>query len=379
MKFLFICGSLEPGRDGVGDYVQHLSVELIRQGHEVTAVAINDRHIKEEFKGEQVFSGQNINVFRLPSILPEKQRYLKTKACREELKPDWISLQFVPYSFHNKGLPYQLNKLMKLIGKDQRWHIMFHELWLGFSINSPLKDRIIGFLQRKIISSFVRFLKPELITTSNLLYRKLLENNHITTMILPLFSNIPVAPKDEAYTKGIFDRLGLDPAKRNEWLLFGIFGNIYPDSSLDNAIAEQLEIHGHSNFKMAFVGVGNLNAYGMNEFKRLESLFGHRMKFIHLGVQSQDKISNVLQVLDYGISCTPSEHIGKSGVFATMKLHGLKVILPKHDYVRDNDEETSHYNEYFMKRPAYTWKVSYVTDHYIKLLTDKNFINKNTL
>ncbi len=379
MKFLFICGSLEPGRDGVGDYVQHLSAELIRKGHEVMAVAINDRHIKTEFRGVQAFTGTEVPVLRLPSVIPEKQRYMEVKSCREDFRPDWISLQFVPYSFHNKGLPYQLNHLLKLIGREQRWHIMFHELWLGFSSNSPMKDRIIGFLQRSIISRFVDFLKPELITTSNLLYKKLLESNDIRTVILPLFSNIPVAPRDDQFTNGFLAKIGINSTNRKEWRLFGIFGNIYPDSSLDNAIDEQLEITEKLGLKSAFIGVGNLNVFGLNEFNRLENKYGKRMTFIHLGIQSQEKISNVLRMLDYGISCTPSEHIGKSGVFATMKLHGLPVILPKHDYERDNDEETQHYNDYFMKRPAYTWEVSYVTDYYIRLLTDKNVINKSIL
>ena len=30
MNLLFICGSLEPGKDGVGDYIRRLSSELLQ-------------------------------------------------------------------------------------------------------------------------------------------------------------------------------------------------------------------------------------------------------------------------------------------------------------------------------------------------------------
>ena len=32
MKIVFICGCLEPGKDGVGDYTRRLSAELIDHG-----------------------------------------------------------------------------------------------------------------------------------------------------------------------------------------------------------------------------------------------------------------------------------------------------------------------------------------------------------
>jgi hypothetical protein len=40
MRIVFLCFSLEPGRDGVGDYTRALAGELIRPGHEVCAVAM---------------------------------------------------------------------------------------------------------------------------------------------------------------------------------------------------------------------------------------------------------------------------------------------------------------------------------------------------
>ena len=51
MKFAFICGSLEPGRNGVGDYTRRLAGELAAQGHECLLVSLNDVDHVDELGG----------------------------------------------------------------------------------------------------------------------------------------------------------------------------------------------------------------------------------------------------------------------------------------------------------------------------------------
>ena len=55
MKLIFICGSLEPGRDGVGDYTRRLAGELIRQGHQIAIIALNYKIIAMITKELQKF------------------------------------------------------------------------------------------------------------------------------------------------------------------------------------------------------------------------------------------------------------------------------------------------------------------------------------
>src|ERR1022692_2576923 len=53
--------------------------------------------------------------------------------------PNWVSLQFVPFGFHPKGLPFGLPRhLMSIIG-SRPLHWMFHELWVLW--NFPLSLR----------------------------------------------------------------------------------------------------------------------------------------------------------------------------------------------------------------------------------------------
>src|SRR4030095_903714 len=105
MKIAFLCGSLEPGCDGVGDYVRRLASEIILQGHTPILVAINDLHIISEYNGFQSIANADIAVCRIPSCLSIKERFKLAKKRINAFAPDWLSIQFVPYAFHSKGLP----------------------------------------------------------------------------------------------------------------------------------------------------------------------------------------------------------------------------------------------------------------------------------
>ena len=145
MKILFICGSLEPGKDGVGDYTRRLACTLKKQGVAVAAVALNDRHIIDAHDTQQESEGVTLPVLRIPAIWTKAKQTALAKQWVTQHNPDWLSLQFVPYSFHHKGLPFGLAKQLKAIATPQvKWHIMFHELWIGMSKNSGIKQILIG-------------------------------------------------------------------------------------------------------------------------------------------------------------------------------------------------------------------------------------------
>lgn len=108
MRLAFICSSLEPGRDGVGDYTRRLAGELVRQGHPSIAVALNDPHISKTVFELQEIEGVSISVLRLPIVMPWSKRVIEARNWLEAFNPDWISLQFVPFGFHRRGLCFGL-------------------------------------------------------------------------------------------------------------------------------------------------------------------------------------------------------------------------------------------------------------------------------
>lgn len=105
MKILFICGSLEPGCDGVGDYTRRLAGELIRQGNEVQIIALNDKNVTAVTYQVQEDDITSITCLRLPQNISWNYRMNEAGVFSDAFNPGWLSLQYVPFAFQDKGLP----------------------------------------------------------------------------------------------------------------------------------------------------------------------------------------------------------------------------------------------------------------------------------
>lgn len=371
MKIVFLCGCLEPGRDGVGDYTKRLATELINQGHNATVISLNDTFIREVFEGYEQ-SNIDLLLLRIPSNLSNRRKTQLVKEWIKKYDPDWISLQFVIYAYHAKGLPFKMNKFLADVGEERRrWHIMFHEIWIGFSRISSFKHKTIGWFQKLIIASLVKTLKPRIVTTSNILYRLILKSNGIASEILPLFSNIDISPRNEYITSLIMTNLGIQfEDELSGWKLTGIFGNLYPDTNLKDILDEQLVLTNKQNLRLAFVSFGRISDQGMSKLRRLDSLYAGKIKFIYLNEQSPENVSGVMQMLQMGISCTPAQFIGKSGVFAVMKLHGLDVVIPSNAEIPEYEKLIFTYNKELAARSPDKWTVERSGKSFINLLEE---------
>ena len=106
MKILFLCGSIEPGKDGVGDYTRRLCGSLMREGHQAQILSLCDTQANSFLTEIQVVEETEVLVKRIPMASHHKQRLVWTQETLKDLAPDYISLQYVPYSFHHKGLAF---------------------------------------------------------------------------------------------------------------------------------------------------------------------------------------------------------------------------------------------------------------------------------
>ncbi len=365
MKVAFLCNSIEPGRDGVGDYTRRIASELINQNYTVHIIALNDQFIINEVVDNENINSNVLHILRLPSIWPIKKRIEGAKKYMEYLDIDYISLQFVIYGYHSKGLPFGLGKQLASLIQNKPWQIMFHEIWTGITQRSPIIHKIYGYLQRKIIKNILRLAKPNVITTSNKLYQCVLEDYGINNTILPLFSNIEVTKAPNDYTKTITAQLG--HVNKTDYLLIGIFGTLYSNANLEKAIEQQFVEATSKSKKLVFVSVGKVGSEGVEEIDKLKKIFYNKVDFHILGELSEYQVSTVLQLMDIGISCTPFQHLGKSGVFAALRLHNLKVLTPVNDHIPEYDTQIKEYNEYLLIKEPYKWSVKYAVKNYTNI------------
>jgi hypothetical protein len=310
MKILFICGSLQPGCDGVGDYTRRLTAELIRDGHECSIIALNDRMIGEIIVTNQESEGIQIAVFRLPAKMPAKERFRQAGKFIEAFNPEWLSLQYVPFSFHPKGLPFGLGLAINKLIKGRKLHIMFHELWVGMDTEVSIKFNVWGKVQKAMIGSFVKNVKPSSIHTHTKLYQWQLNKLGVNTTLLPLFSNIKV-----------FDfNLKIN---NSNLLRFVLFGNIHsgaPVESFGNRLSEYSKRSG-IGIEIIFIG-----RCGSEQQKWIEMCKSKEISIKVLGEQSLEKVSETLNNADFGITTTPLLLTEKSGTVAAMREHGLPIL-----------------------------------------------------
>jgi hypothetical protein len=322
MKILFICGSAEPGKDGVGDYTRRLCGELIKMGHIAQILSLCDLQVTSFSRQFQETEGGTVEVNRIPIATSNNQRFIWLQNILNDFQPDWISLQFVPYSFNPKGLPFWLPMFLKKLKGNHKWHIMFHELWLGIDMESSFRHKCIGKLQQLIVKKMIHTTKPYFISTQNKLYQFFLQSHNIKTDILPICGNIPVA----AIKNG-----------SNEFTQLVLFGTIHPGAPFKEFVNDLIIKAKKFEKPIKFVFIGK-NGPELTTFTNV--LENCNIYCEVMGIQSEKIISQVLINSDFGISTTPYFQTEKSGVFAAYREHQISTICVSRQWTPSKGQYT---------------------------------------
>lgn len=326
MMIAFVAGSLEPGKDGVGDYTRALVRELIARDHSCALLAIADRHTAVPIAGRDISGAQ---VMRLPFEMPWAQRFRAAGKFLRVTMPDCVSLQFVPYSFQRRGLVGALAAAVPDLVGPSRLHVMFHEIWIDGG--RSWLQRAVSAGQRRAILRIVRH-PAAAVHTSNGTYRQVLAGYGIQADVLPLFGSVPVALCGaEPWFARELSAAGCDAldGARDRWWLFAFFGALHPVWP-PLPLLDRLRGAGAGlDKRIALLSVGRL---GSGERLWTEMARVHTdIPMIRLGEQPVERISHVLQTVDFGIATTPRALIGKSATAAAMFEHGLPVIVNRED------------------------------------------------
>lgn len=310
MNILFICGGLEPGQDGVGDYSRRLAGEIKRQGHTSSIIAINDVATDKIIEQYQNDNGEVIKVLRLPKSISWNNRFLRIDSWIKAENPNWISLQFVPFSFQEKGLPIRLALRLKKISRNCKWHIMFHELWVG---KENFKFWILGLIQRRLIVNLFKTLKPRIVHTHLPIYYNDLMSIAIHAQKLPLFSNfeisrIPVVNNTNTFRIGFFNHVA------NDQRIYNFLISLHQQSLKKNLQLEILLIGGGRSIK----------SFG----EKLQLITEFENNVVYTGFLKSEDITTQLSKCDIGVTPLAYSTLGKSGTSAAFLAEGIPVAVP---------------------------------------------------
>lgn len=325
MKIAFITGSLEPGRCGVGDYTRLLANACMQLGVETQALALNDLFTSINWNGKL----DDVPSTRLTATITWQDRWNQARRFIDRFEPDWISIQFVPYAFHSKGIFKEfVGGISELVGKRQV-QIKFHEIWIGEYPRAPIKEKLVGRLQKKLTRKLLKSIKPKYThcTSAGALTR--MKNAEMKSSYLPIFGNINVSvTKEENWLFSQLDKANKAITKHSakEFLWYGFFGSLHENWPA-RQILERLRMFTTAQNKRPGLLHAGIIGKGRKRWRDIKRNYTGDWLIHSLGELDEDEISKYLLSLDYGLTSTPWDIIGKSGTVAAMVEHGLPVIV----------------------------------------------------
>lgn len=336
-RIALLCTGLEEGRNGVGDYCRLLAKHLSAKGIEICLIALNDWNVQGIAEETGPPAGAGLRIVRISHRLTVRQRLRAASGILASFRPDWVSLHFVCYGFDTKGLVYREVWWLPLMLKGYRLHVMFHETWIGVGVFRTRKTAIVGALQRLIIFLLFKRLRASVVSTSNEYYIRLLQGLGLSSTLLPLFGNIPIAPPAtdapwiyrELRAKGGPD---LAAVRRQYWI-FGIFGAVYDEWPIEPLLAKLCRWAEHAERRIIIAVIGATS-------KRIDLLKEKLRQYpsvavLFLGPRSTVEISQFFATIDFGLTSQPIYTLGKSGSVAAMLEHGVPVIANWGDIAPD--------------------------------------------
>lgn len=315
-RILFICGSLVPGKAGVGDYCRRLAVELMAAGKEVKLISTSDGGVDALTGGTQEDLGVSVPVSRIPASYPMQRVFSALQSEIDSFSPDVISLQYVPYSFNKYGIPLDFIRRLRSLEYPGRWHVMFHELWITkLRPGQALKDGAISWLQQLSAKLLCRILRPEVVHTNLPVHQERLRAQNIEARPLPLFANIH--PGEQKAVP--------DPEREGSFRI-GYFSQLIVERTIPFLVPlhQWLQEKGQT-LEIVLLGAGENK---VAEARDLLSTAFPDCRIIAPGFLPVDELSAYLYTFRLGVTSVDYHLHGKSGTIAAFLVHKVPVGAP---------------------------------------------------
>ena len=324
MTLVLLCGSLEPGADGVGDYSRRLAAACTKVGETTHLLALHDSHVSTALLEQQNADGCNLMALRLPVGLSWRRRSALVRKQLQLWQCSAVSLQFVPYAFDRRGMPLGLLLLLchlRLL-PDLCFHLMFHEIWIGISCSSDLRSRLIGHLQRRFIQAIHTAIRPSAVHVTNSTYACCLSRVGIKAVRLPLFSTLEVNSE-----------LLRTPVQFRQMQVFTacIFGRIPPlwdpDPALEILVADAVR---HQSLpRLILVGRPWISDQWV---ARLQQRWPQVEVICHGVEPDSEKLCGLIHSCQLGLATVPWGLIEKSSAVSVFLSLGLPVLASRSDW-----------------------------------------------
>ncbi|MCS6880153.1 MAG: glycosyltransferase [Oscillochloridaceae bacterium] len=218
MRIALVSGEYPPQPGGVGDYTRRLAGSLVQRGHVVTVLTIQDRRLRAYRNGDLTAPlpwRSSTDLDWSPRCWPALIGVL------DHLRPHWLHIQYQTGAYAMRpGINLLPWRLRALPGRP-RIAVTFHDLL------APYLFPKAGPLRRWVNWRLARDADVAITTTAA--DAALLREAGVESRMIPIGSNIPVAPPEGFERAAWRARLGLGAADR----LVAYFGLLAPSKGAD--------------------------------------------------------------------------------------------------------------------------------------------------
>lgn len=239
MRIQIIAAALPPQLDGIGDYTANLAAEL---AHSATVTVLTGAQVPDPIPG--------VRVETAFSAADPRSVWNLTRHVAED-KPDWVLLQYNPFSYGRWGKNLHLPHVMRQIKRDlpgTRFALMVHEPFVP--IISP-QFAVMATWQRWQLWALGRSADRVFFSIDPWAKRFQEWFPHTQARHLPVGSNIPRVPISRAEARA---RLGIE----DQTIVLGLFGTMSAGRMLTQVqeAAITLRQSGH-RVKVLYIGPHN--------------------------------------------------------------------------------------------------------------------------
>lgn len=338
-RILFLCPALAAGKSGVGDYTRRLAAECRKLGAQVHVVSLNESELADNCRmsEERQNAETSIGCSRFHATWTEARKKSELQRLISLFQPDWISLQFVAFGYHPRGLPWAMTTWLKSIPGKHRWHIMFHEVWAGAMRRAKPKLWVLGALQKVIVRRLLHGLNPTVVHSQSEPHILMLRELGFPVNKLPLFGNVPISPNGENAGRRLIGihlpKGSAESCNSKEVRTFsaGMFGAVHPEWDPEPFFSRWIDAAAATGRIPMLIILGR-HGRSEEQIDKLLMDYTAKIRVRVLGELSEIDISQALQTLDFGIGTTPWQLIEKSGGIAAMLEHGLSVVVTRNDW-----------------------------------------------
>lgn len=310
MRITILSQKFPPDRDGIGDHTWWLSRQLAGEGHEIRVVttAGAERDIPEGVSLDPILeTDPATRILALPKRLQSASAAL----------PDWIVVQYNPFSFGRYGFcPFLPVALSRLRACGARIAPLFHETMVP---RWPWRFFVMRLWQHRTFCGICRIADASFISTNRWRDQVKRVSPRLPCHHLPVGSNIGLSdvPKHEARRQ-----LGLDA----DGLLIGAFGQAHVSRLFPwiGAVARGLAARDRG---AAVLYVGPQGGQLRKECSGV--------KFVDLGFQPPEHLGVCLRAADLVVSPYSDGISTRRGSAMAPLQHGIPVATTRPDILTD--------------------------------------------